>query len=130
MYKISPSNGKRNTLIGLGIGLLVVASITFVAFKASAKDKIPTTPPSPKPDDESGTHNTNGSKAPTSTGGLTPPPAPNATCCKVSYTIDGVTVTGILCTKTPTTNPPKGSLRCHSDQTLYGVPPLRCVTYS
>jgi len=114
---------KKKLIIGLSVAAVSVIIVGFVAYKVTAKPVV--------------TGNGTGT-TPVPVGSNTPPipigvtTQPHATSCgKTSFTIGGTTVTGVVCTA-PDTTTVKGSggLRCHSDQNMYGVPALKCVTFS
>ena len=115
---------RKKWMIGLSITLVVLlGGVVLLATKASAKKTSVPTPPIPTNKDS------NATDTPASCGmGLTTP-AHQVACGKVSYTLNGATITGIVCNAPM---PPKGNggPRCHSDQMVYGVPSLRCIEIS
>lgn len=109
---------RKKVIIGLSvaIGLTVI----FVALGASGK--------SAKKDEAnpSGVPNTDNADN-TDILGLTVPPH-DVGGRLMHWTLNGVTTTGIVCSATPTVR--STGLGAHSDQALYGVPHVKCATFS
>lgn len=110
---------KKKLIIGLSIGVAV--TIIFAALSSSAKK--PTIAPTAAGD---GT-------IPNGTNPSTPSNVPNAAphsvgCGMVSWTLDGVTVTGKQVD--PPASKPTSGLAAHSDQVLYGAPYVKCVIFA
>lgn len=119
---------RKKVIIGLSvaIGLTVI----FVALGASGKSaKKDEANPSgvPNTDNADNTDILGLTVPPHDVGGLTVPPH-DVGGRLMHWTLNGVTTTGIVCSATPTVR--STGLGAHSDQALYGVPHVKCATFS